>query len=279
VNLSCLTLRQLVSRAYLYNQADHLRNRVWEEQFVPGFSPFIRGGPSWVASDRFTVEAKAEGITDQYTLTGPMLRALLEDRFELKTHRASEERSVLALTVVKSGLKIKPTPAGECFEYEPGKPVPPHDRDAGPCGGMSGDGWGTYQAHGVILGNSGREGEHFINQLWGLLHQPVIDSTGLNGRYSFALEFTPDENTPGVTGQCGGNAECMARLAARGHSDERPTTFKNNNTVFKALEELGLKLERIKALSEYLVIDSAERPRPDSLTKTTGTPPTGSNAR
>ena len=53
-------------------------------------------------------------------------------------------------------------------------------------------------------------------------------------------------------------------LAARGISDTRPDTFKSGATIFKALEELGLKLEQIKAPAEYLVIDHAERPRPDS---------------
>jgi uncharacterized protein (TIGR03435 family) len=263
LNLSCMTLRQLVSRAYLYNQADHLRNRQWGEQFVPGFSPFIRGGPSWVTSERFTIEAKAEGVTDQDTLTGPMLRALLEDRFQVKTHRATEERSMYALTVVKTGLKIQPTAPGSCYEGDPRKPAPPHDKDVGPCGYWSGDGWGSSKAYGVMLGDSGRDGQRFVDHLWGLLLQPVVDRTGLEGRYSFALEFTPDDSTPGVRGRCGGDPGCMASLAASGISDVRPTTFKSSATIFTALEELGLKLEQTKGPAEYLVIDSAEHPRPN----------------
>jgi uncharacterized protein (TIGR03435 family) len=100
--------------------------------------------------------------------------------------------------------------------------------------------------------------------LWRFLLRVVIDRTGLNGRYSFALEFTPDDSTPGVRGRCGGNPGCMANLASSGISDARPTIFKSSDTIFKALERLGLKLEKIKAPAEYLVIDHAERPRPNS---------------
>jgi uncharacterized protein (TIGR03435 family) len=263
--LPCQTLRQLVSRAYLYNQQDHLKNRKWEEKFVPGFSPFIRGGPSWADADTFTIEAKAEGVTDQYTLTGPMMRALLEDRFQLKTHRATEERSIYALTVAKGGFKFKPLAPGDCYEFDPDHPAAPGTLQVEEfCGGLSGDGWGTYKANGNWLGDvTARDGTRFTDELWRLMLQPVIDRTGLNARYDFSLEFTPDENTPGVHGPCGENADCMARLAARGVSAERPATFKSSDTIFKALEKLGLKLEKVKAPAEYLVIDSAQKLRPN----------------
>ena len=269
LNLSCLTLRQLISRAYLFNPVDRLRNRKWEEQFVEGYSPFIRGGPSWVNSDKWTVEAKAAGVTDQATLTGPMLRGLLEDRFRVKTHRASEERTMLALTVANTGFKITPDAPDSCYAVDAqhlreSAALKPAGKEI--CGMATGDAWGSHQYVGVWLGAAPDNGwsDHFVDQLWRLLLQPIIDRTGLHGRYSFSLEFTPDENTPGVRGRCGGSPDCIARLAANGISDERPTTFKSNATIYKALEDLGLKLEKTKAASEYLVIDRAERPRPDA---------------
>jgi uncharacterized protein (TIGR03435 family) len=262
-----MTLRQLVSRAYLYNQDDHLKNRQWGEQFVPGFSPFIRGGPPWVSSDRFTIEARAEGVTDQYTLTGPMLRALLEDRFQLKTHRATEERPMLALTVAKGGLKIRPLAPGDCYEIDPDHIPPPGTIKKPLCGGLTGDGWGSYNVVGNMLGDApARDGSRFVDSLWRLLMQPVVDRTGLNGRYTFPLEFTPDDSTPGVHGHCGGDPRCEAALAASGMSDARPATYKSSATIFKALEALGLKLDQIKGPAEYLVIDSAERPKPNPPT-------------
>jgi uncharacterized protein (TIGR03435 family) len=95
-----------------------------------------------------------------------------------------------------------------------------------------------------------------VDVLWRSLLRVVIDKTGLNARYSFALDFTPDDTTPGVQGP------------GRRGLTERPTTFKSNDTIFQALEQqLGLHLEATKAPAEYLVIDSAARPRPNDPTE------------
>jgi uncharacterized protein (TIGR03435 family) len=182
-----------------------------------------------------------------------MLRALLEDRFQLKVHRSTEQQSMYALTVAKTGLKIKRVAVGDCWEFVPGEPVPPHDKDVGQCGIFGGDGWGSEVAVGIKFGGSPPpEGRRFVDYLFFMLRRMVIDRTGLDGRYSFVLEFTPDDTTPGVQGRGGPVPE------------ERPTTFKSSDTIFKALERLGLKLEPIKAPAEYIVIDRAERPRPNS---------------
>ena len=76
----------------------------------------IRGGPAWVYSDLYTIQAdtsapEANGSTSGRItpagriMMGPMLHALLEDRFQLKTHRDFEQAPVYALTVAKGGLK------------------------------------------------------------------------------------------------------------------------------------------------------------------------------
>src|SRR6185436_15944384 len=104
--------------------------------------------------------AKAEGITDRATLVGPMLRALLADRFKLKIHRETEERTTLALTVAKDGLKIQPIEPGSCFEYDPANPPAPGSMDGkASCGMATGNGWGSSELIGVTFGNSGRDGE------------------------------------------------------------------------------------------------------------------------
>ena len=259
LHLSCLTLRQLLLMAHA-GPDNRLLNRKWEEQFVEGFPPFVKGGPSWAYSDRWTIEAKAEGVTSRDVLTGPMLRALLADRFQLKIHRDAEERAMLALTVAKAGLKIQPVPPGSCFEYDPANPPAPGTMNGkSSCGISTGDGWGSSELIGVTLGEAGRDGERFTDYLWRALRQPVLDRTSLTGRYTFKLEFTPDETTPGVNGRCGGTPDCMGP----GISDARPATFRNSANLFKALEELGLKLEKIRAPAGFIVIDHAERPAPN----------------
>jgi uncharacterized protein (TIGR03435 family) len=275
--LQCLTLRTLVGYAY---GVDGLLNKPYGPGGTPDVPALIRGGPSWAYSEKFTIEAKSDGFTDAETLTTrtgqwsvkdpammSMLRSLLEDRFQLKAHRATEEQSMYALTVATSGLKIKAIAPGDCWEFVPGQPVPPHDEKIPPCDGLGGR-WGTYEAYGLTIGNvTPHRGRNFVDELFFMLRRMVIDRTGLEGRYSFTFEFTPDDSTPGIRGGCGGDAGCIARLAAAGISDERPATFKSNDTIFKAIEKLGLKLEPIKAPAEFLVIDRAQRPRPNGPTE------------
>ena len=77
----------------------------------------VRGGPAWTHSSFYSIEAKtddavANGPTPSASpgrklMTGPMLQALLEDRFQLKTHRETEEVPMYALTVAPGGLKLK----------------------------------------------------------------------------------------------------------------------------------------------------------------------------
>ena len=80
----------------------------------------VRGGPDWVRSTLYTIEAVAAGAADAQTMRGPMLRALLERRFGLKVHVETEQFPVPQLAVAPGGLKMK---EGTCT---PGpSPAPP----------------------------------------------------------------------------------------------------------------------------------------------------------
>jgi uncharacterized protein (TIGR03435 family) len=90
----------------------------------------VRGGPAWVYSDRYTINDETSdraaagptgGPTPDTSLLGPMPRLLLEDRFQLKTHRDTEEVGMYSLTVAKGGLKIKPMEEGDCVPFDPPK--------------------------------------------------------------------------------------------------------------------------------------------------------------
>jgi uncharacterized protein (TIGR03435 family) len=242
----CATLDQLINTAYAGVDSRLLNNFVQER---PGDPRLVRGGPSWVYSDKFTVDAVAAGAADRSTLIGPMLRALLEERFKMKTHRETEERTLYALTVAKSGLKIKPTAPGECWVHDDEtQPTPRAGAENLPaCGNlhMSWNGGNrTLTSTGVMIQN------FTTGVLSGLVGRFVINRTGLEGRFNIPLEFAPDDDTPGG----------VSGLAWSRREGATPPTAPS---IFKALEELGLKLDRTKAPAEYLVIDHVERPSPN----------------
>jgi len=84
----------------------------------------IEGGPTWIDSDRYTIEAKAEASTSREMMSGPMMQALLEGRLLLRTHRATREVPVYELTVAKGGPKLQVAQEGKCTIFDPSHPPP-----------------------------------------------------------------------------------------------------------------------------------------------------------
>jgi uncharacterized protein (TIGR03435 family) len=74
----------------------------------------LEGGPAWIGSDRYQINAKSETPAGKDLMNGPMLQALLEDRFQLRIHRETSEVPIYALTVAKGGLKLQPMDGGSC---------------------------------------------------------------------------------------------------------------------------------------------------------------------
>jgi hypothetical protein len=102
----------------------------------------IQRGPSWMNSDLYQIDAKAEGTPNRATMLGPMLQMLLEDRFRMKFHIEAKEASVYVLTVGKGGPELQAAEEGGCVSFDrdhltpkliPGQPLPR------PYGGFSGD--------------------------------------------------------------------------------------------------------------------------------------------
>ena len=78
--------------------------------------PFqIVGGPAWIDSERYAIEAKADGNASRAQMF-LMLQSLLEDRFQLKIHRETRELPVYALVPARGGLKLPPPKEGSCVE-------------------------------------------------------------------------------------------------------------------------------------------------------------------
>jgi uncharacterized protein (TIGR03435 family) len=247
-NLDCITLERMIYFAYagIGSMDRPLLNS------HPSDSSHVRGGPGWVRSQMFSIAAKAEGVTDRAVMMGPMLRALLEERFRLKTHREVEELPMYVLVAAKGGLKIQPIEPGGCVAAAAVADLSPADtlalnRGAKPvCGNFTslGDGVNAnWSLGGTTL-------SRFANSiLSGVLDHYVLDKTGAAGLFNIRLQFALDDSIrPDVFG--GGRP-----------IDPPPSDIEKAPAIFGALEQqLGLNLEKTKGPHEYLVIDRVERP-------------------
>ena len=230
----------------------------------------VRGGPDWLRSERYTIEAVAGSgrASNAEAMSGPMLRRLLENRLRLKAHIETEQIPAFALTVAKGGPKnMKKSSSADCeplrgregqpllFGYpanvlDPPRQVDPVRRGEKPSCGMWGHRNGPNQV--FIGGDVPIEAlTNFLrNQLGGVR---VFDKTGLTDRYNSVLEIAIDDNSPGFGRALGPLPPFMQELANR----DVPRAA----SVFSALEEqLGLHLDRAQTSREFIVIDQVERP-------------------
>jgi uncharacterized protein (TIGR03435 family) len=190
----------------------------------------ISGGPAWLDSERYDIEMQpdtpGQPSRDQMKL---MFRKLLADRFQLKFHIEKRELPVYAMVVLKTGAKIA---------------VSNGDPNAFP-----GIGFGREPGVISLVGrNTGLNG--VANGLQSnILDRPVVDQTGLTGRYDFLLRFTPDPTQVANFGALPpGNAADL---------DAPPDIF----TAFQ--QQLGLKLQSTRAAVDVIVIEKIERPSPN----------------
>jgi len=190
----------------------------------------ISGGPAWLDSERFDIEGQpdtpGQPSRDQMKL---MFRKLLADRFQLRFHTEKRELPVYAMVVLKTGAKIA---------------VSNGDPNAFP-----GIGFGREPGVISLVGrNTGLNG--VANGLQSnILDRPVVDQTGLTGRYDFLLRFTPD---PAQVANFGGLAP-----ANTADLEAPPDIF----TAFQ--QQLGLKLQSTRAAVDVVVIEKIERPSPN----------------
>lgn len=219
LDINCQTLKGLIQMAYVIFGDGHRVNR----------SPTpIAGGTGWMDSDRFDIRAKADGIENQILMHGPMLQALLEDRFRLKLHRETRLVPVYELRTAKGGPRLRRFREGSCAPYDILATFPPPPPPENPCRSFG------AMKEGIVTIEAGATLDEFATAFLGSLDRPVINKTGLRGKFDIHLEYVPDEASPDeVAGQ----------------------------TIFGALErQLGLKLSPAKGPGEILVIDSAEKP-------------------
>ena len=216
--------------------------------FGPMDDAQLTGGPDWITSDRYDVEAQAGGPLS-YDDSSLAVRAMLEDRFQLRVHREKRELPVYILTIGKDGSKMKSVDAPAPFNPALAPPIPPPGRrGAGssftPPPGM------IFRGLNNVIG-SAIQTEQLASVLSSLVGRLVIDKTNLTGYFDIKMEFASPE-APG--NRALGNTARPAGQQAVAVEPEGPS-------IFTALQEqLGLRLESAKAPVEVIVIDSIQRP-------------------
>ncbi len=189
-------------------------------------------GPDWLREARYEIVAKGPVGTRREDLP-KMMQTLRGERFKVRTHQETREIPALVLALGKDGPKLK---------------------DAAP---ESGDGQSGAQV-GMSASESGEERldvkgggtSTLAATLTGLLGRPVVDKTGLTGRYDFILEFSRSETAgPKATG---------------GYNEPPPLPppppgAEPGLSIYTSIQRLGLRLLAQKLPLNVLVVDSAEK--------------------
>ena len=220
----------------------------------------ISGGPSWLASDRYNINAKAETPNINREQMRNLLRSLLAERFNLKLNRETKELPIYVLLVGKKGHKLRASEV-QPAAGDPGTAA----RSAGGAGSGGGNVQGVISGaavggggglvvagSGVVIGAGGtntgssvRMGPQMsvkgapistlVSMLSRTLGRPVMDQTDLKGNFDFTLEYVPEgaQNSGETSGP----------------------------SIFTALQEqLGLRLESQKGPVDVLVIERIDKP-------------------
>jgi uncharacterized protein (TIGR03435 family) len=182
------------------------------------------GAPAWVETDKFDIEAQPDGegapSDKQWKI---MWQKLLAERFKLSFHRDMKELSVYVLSVSKTGQKLT-----ENKDDPNGLP------------GLWFTGLGKLNVRNATM-------EDFAGLMQSaVLDRPVLDQTGIAGRWNFTLNWTPDDS----------------QFASFGVKIPPPTDAANAPpALYTAIQEqIGLKLDATKAPAEVFVVDHVEKP-------------------
>jgi bla regulator protein BlaR1 len=244
--------------------------------WAPGGSPplpndQVSGGPSWIDSDRYDIDAKLgdsqiaaleklapRDCSAQIKL---MVQSLLADQFKLVVKYTTRNVSGYALVVAKGGAKLRETVPGSAPPpssapppgFVPPPPPPPPPPGAPP---IASQGPAT-PPRATILGRPGEitafaePVSALARSLQNQLGSPVLDQTGLKGNYSFTLRWTPEVKVLGATPAPPPGAETV------------PTDASGPSIFTAVQEQLGLKLESTKGGEEAITIVHLEKPTPN----------------
>jgi uncharacterized protein (TIGR03435 family) len=205
--------------------------------------------PDWMNTERYDIVAKVPAGTTKAQVR-VMWQNLLKDRFGVALHHESKEFPVDELTVAKGGSKLKETDLPKDAEpFSPAAGPPKLDKN----GAREMNGFGSILtifpgANGATasLRAKGLPSSEIAIRLAGYRRRPVIDKTGLTGRYDFTLEFTLD-----MTG--------IALPAGFSTAADNNATDPGSDIVSAVEKQLGLKLTPAKGKLDVIVVDRAEK--------------------
>lgn len=130
----------------------------------------VVGGPAWLDSARWDIQAKSEAPTDDDVLMMKQFQTLLAERFQLVVRRDTREMRAYILDAAKNGPKLqKSAPGGE---------------------------FNTNGSHGRIEGTAATL-PHLAERLARVLDLPVVDRTGIEGEFDYKLRWTPEGDKVG----------------------------------------------------------------------------------
>lgn len=184
----------------------------------------IAGGPSWIETEKYNIVAVPSGDGQPNERQWKkMVQNLLRDRFNLAFNNAKRELEVYAITVGKNGPKLTRS-------------------EGNPNGAPN----LLFRGLGVLPATNATMTELAAAMQSTVLDRPVVDHTGLAGRWNFVLTWTPDDS------QFGGAGVRLPPPSSNGRTS--PSLF----TAFQ--EQLGLNLESTNAYVEVFIIERAAKP-------------------
>jgi uncharacterized protein (TIGR03435 family) len=218
-------------------------------QYAYGVQPFqLAGGPGWVRSTRYEIDARAGAAVEREQLF-LMLQPLIEDRFRLKTHREMKDMPVFRLATDRRGLKLPAPRDGACVESPAdaalewaggGRMAVPGE--LAPAKGRCGSAIVALGPRGAHLRGGKLAMSELARVLSGVLGRIVLDTTGVTAPFDVELDFVPDDATPAMP-------------------PPPPGSGISGPSIGAALQQqLGLRLEPATGAVEMIVIDQAERP-------------------
>lgn len=205
----------------------------------------IVNGPGWIDSERYDIDAVPDAPgTPNVEQLRVMVRKLLADRFKMTFHKEKRDMPAYVLSVAKSGSKLTST------------------KLKGPLPRLGfGPGKGGITMHVINAGMP--DFASFLQEL--VLDRPVVDRTGLMGKYDFSCTFTPDDSEfGGHPPHMPGSTPPAQGAASEGATAEPTAATPSSPNLFEAMQQdLGLKLSAEKTSVDVIAIDKVDHPSPN----------------